>query len=70
MHLHVCGHTPCNAHWADSKYGTKGPAIHARLAEPPQPAVEVAGAESSVRVVESAVAGAPSAALEYMPANL
>ena len=59
MHLHVCGHTPCHAHWADSKYGVKGPPIHARLAESPQPDVAVAGAESIVQGAESAAARAP-----------
>ena len=33
--MHVCAHTPCTAHWTDSKYGLLGQPLHVRLAGPP-----------------------------------
>ena len=30
--MHICRHTPCEAHWSEDKYGRKGQPLHVILA--------------------------------------
>jgi hypothetical protein len=49
--IHICSHTPCNAHWKVDKYGAVGEPMHVTCVGPPAVAGHLVAPESVVSAV-------------------
>ena len=59
IRVHTCAHSPCHAHYSDSKYGLVGPPIHVQLCAAPAAGPAVAGPDVELEAAEPPAEPAP-----------